>query len=97
MFGYKFIRKDNKTLGDEIVFYINDQLQNRTRKTGNPSEIEILTIEITIRKNQILVAGIDKPPNLSETNFTISLKIIIKKIFNFEPSLKLRWSYSLMS
>ena len=43
---------------------------------------EILTIEITIRKNKILAAGIYKPPNLSETNFTISFETIVSKLSN---------------
>ena len=75
MSGYKFVRKGRNKFGGGIAFYINDQLPSRTIKIENPSDIEILTIEIIIRKNKILVAGICKPPNLSETDFTTSLKI----------------------
>ena len=39
-----------------------------------------LTIEIITRKNEILIAGIYKPPNLSEINFTTSLETIISKL-----------------
>ena len=75
MSGYKFVRKGRNKFGSGIAFYINYQLPSQTIKIENPSDIEILTIEITIRKNKILVAGICKPPNLSETDFTTSLKI----------------------
>ena len=51
-------------------------------KIENPSGIEIRTIETTIRKNKILVAGIYKPPNLSETDFTTNLETIINKLPN---------------
>ena len=35
-----------------------------------------------MRKNKILVAGICKPPNLSETDFTVNLETIISKLSN---------------
>ena len=79
MSSYKFARKDRNKFGGGIAFYINDQLPSRPIKIENPSDIEILTIEITIRKNKILVAGIYKPPNLSETDFTTNLGTIISK------------------
>ena len=57
-------------------------MPSRTIKIENPSEIDILTIKITIRNNKILVAGIYKPPNLSETAFTFNLETIIRKLLN---------------
>ena len=54
MLGYKCVRKDRNKFGGRIAFYVNDKLPSRTRKIEYPSEIEILTIEITIRKNKIL-------------------------------------------
>ena len=48
MFGYKFVRKDRNKFGGEIPFFINDQLPSWTIKIKNPSNIEILTIEITV-------------------------------------------------
>ena len=41
-----------------------------------------MTIEITIRKIKTLVAGIYKPLNISENNFTASLETITSKISN---------------
>ena len=57
-------------------------LPSRAIKFEDPSDIELLTIEITIRKNRILVAGIYKPPNLSETDLTTSIETIISKVSN---------------
>ena len=62
-------------------------MPSRPIKIENPSDIEILTIEITIRKNKILVAGIYKPPNLSETDFTSSLEAIISNLSNIYEKL----------
>ena len=64
MSGYKFINKKRylNKFGGGIAFYITDQLPSRTIKIENPSDIEILTIEITIRKDKILVAGIYTQP-----------------------------------
>ena len=82
MFVYKFIRRERNKFEDGIAFYIMDQLPSRTIKLENPSDIEILTIEITTSKNKILVAGIYKPPNLSETDFTTNLETIISQLSN---------------
>ena len=65
-----------------IVFHILGKLPSLTMKIEKPSYIEIMTIEITICKNKILVAGIYKPPNLRETNFTTNLETIIRKPSN---------------
>ena len=82
MSGYKFIKRDRNKFGGGIAFYITDQLPSLTLKIENRSDIEILTIEITIRKNKILVAGIYKPPNPSETDFTTNLETIISMLSN---------------
>ena len=79
MSGYKFVRKDRNKFGCGSAFYSNDQLPSPTIKIENRSDIEILTIELTIRKNKILVAGIYKPSNL-ETDFTTSLETIRSKL-----------------
>ena len=82
MSSSKFIRRDRNQFGGGITFYITDQLPSRTIKIENPPDIEILTIDITIHKNKFLVAGISKPPNLSETNFTTNLETILSKLSN---------------
>ena len=81
--------------GGGLAFYINDQLPSRTIKIDNLSDIEILTIEITIRKSKILVAGIYKPPNLSETDFTTSLETIISKLSNSYEKLILMGDFNM--
>ena len=82
MSSSKFIRRDRNQFGGGITFYITDQLPSRTMKIENPPDIEILTIDITIHKNKFLVAGIYKPPNLRETNFTTNLETILSKLSN---------------
>ena len=95
MSGYKFLRKDRNKFWGGIAFYINGQLPIRTIKIENPSGIEILTIEITICKNKILVAGVYKPPNLSETDFTTSIETIIGKLSNSYEKLILMGEFNM--
>ena len=95
MSGYKFVRKYRNKFGGGIAFYINDQLPSPTIKIENPSDIEILTIEIAIRKNKILVVGIYKPPNLSETDFTTNLETIISKLSNSYEKLVLMRDFNM--
>ena len=54
---HKFVRKDRNKFWEGITIYITDQLPSWTIKIENPSDIEILTIEIIINKNKILVPG----------------------------------------
>ena len=51
-------------------------------KIENPSDIEILTIEITISKNTILVAELYNPPDFSGTDFTTNPETSISKLSN---------------
>ena len=95
MSGYKFVRKDRNKFGGGIAFSINDQLPSRTIKIDNPSDIEILNIELTIHKNKILVAGIYKPPNLSETDFTATPETIIRKLSNSHEKLILMGNFNM--
>ena len=80
MSGYRFIRIDRNKFTGGIASYITDRLASRTIKVENLSDIEILTLEITIRKNKIIVARIYKPPKLSETDLTTNLETIISKL-----------------
>ena len=57
-------------------------MTSKTIKIENPSDPEILTIEITIHKNKIIIAGIYKIPKPSETDFTSNLETIISKLLN---------------
>ena len=95
MSGHKFVRKDRNKFRSGFAFYVNDQLPSRTIKFENPSDIEIMTIEITISKNKILVAGIYKPPNLSETDLTTSLDTVISKLSNSSEKLTLMGDFNI--
>ena len=95
MSGHKFLRKDRNKFRSGFAFYINDQLPSPTIKFENPSDIEIMTIEITISKNKILVAGIYKPPNLSETDLTTSLETVISKLSNSYEKLILMGDFNI--
>ena len=65
-----YLYKNTETnLGVLWLFVLMLNHQRRTIKIENPSDIEILTIDITIRKNKILVAGMRESPNHSETVF----------------------------
>ena len=74
MSGYKFVRKDRNKFGVGIAFYTYHQLPSRTIKIENPSDFEILTIEITIRKNKILGAGYTNHLILVKTILLLVLK-----------------------
>ena len=74
-------------LGVELIFILLINCQDRY-KIENPSDSEILTIEMTKRKNKILVGGIYKPPNLNENHFTTNPETIINKLSNkYEKSI----------
>ena len=85
MSGYKFVRKNRNKFGGGIAFYVNDQLPSRIMKIENPLDIEILNIEITIRKNNLLF----------ETDFTTSLETIISKLSNSYEKINLMGDFNM--
>ena len=76
MSGYKFVRKDRSKFWGGIAFFINDQLPSRPIKIDNPSDIEILTIEITIRKNKFLLQGYTNHLTLVKPILLLALKLL---------------------
>ena len=78
--GYKFVRKVKNKFGGGIAFYVNDQLLIRAIKIENPSNIQILTINVNMRKNKVLLVRTYKSSNLSETDFTTNLQTIISNL-----------------
>ena len=79
MSGYKFVRKDRNKFGGGIAFYTNDQLPSRTIKIENPSDI----------------AGIYKPSNVTETDFTTNRETIISKLSNSYEKLILMGDFNM--
>ena len=80
MSGSKFLWKDKNKFGVGTAFSIKNQVPSWTKKFENPSDIKILTIEIIIRKNKILFAGIYKPSRLTETDFNTRLETFLGKL-----------------
>ena len=74
MSGYKFMLKDRNKFRGGIAFDITDQLPSGIVKIENLSGIEILTIEITIRKSKVLVAEIYKHSSLVKPILLLILK-----------------------
>ena len=73
--GYEFIIKDFRV---ELLFIL--MINCQTKKIENSSYIDILPIAITVRTNKDVVAGIYKPPTLSDTDFTTSLETNISRL-----------------
>ena len=92
MSDYKFTRSK---FGSGMAFYATDQFPRWTVKIEYPSDIEILTIEITISKIKILVAGIHKPSSLSETDFTTNLETITSELSNKYEKLILMGAFNI--
>ena len=90
MSDYEFIRKRTNKFGGGIAFHMNGSFPSQNVKIKNTSGIEVLTIEIAIRKNKILLAVIYKLANLSETDFTTNLENIISKRLNKWPGLRVK-------
>ena len=92
---YAFIKRDRNKFGCGNACCITGQLPSRTIKIENPSDIEFLTIKIILRNNKILVVGMYKPPNLSETHFTFNLETIKRKPSNKHEKLILMGDFNM--
>ena len=85
--------------GDGLLLYVNDNIPSRTLRLHNPpDDIEILSVEINLRKQKWCILGIYHPPSMQKEYFIDHLNrvfgiysikydnIIILGDFNMEPS-----------
>ena len=92
-------RKDRNLGGGGLLMYVNENIPSRTL-IGHiiPRDIEILCVEINLRKQKWISLGIYRPPSLNEKYFFDHLcrvvdyysrkfeRLVIMGDFNCEPS-----------
>ena len=92
-------RKDRTRWGGGLIMYINQNLPSRLLKKHTiPDDIEIICVEINLKKQKWVVIGIYRPPNMNEKYFIDHLsrvidlyskgydRIIVMGDFNLEPT-----------
>ena len=99
--GYSKPHRKDRTLGPGggLLMYINQNIASRKLKEHNiPENVEILCVEINLRKQKWVLIGIYRPPNMNETYFMDHLskvvdlyskkydRIVIMGDFNSEPT-----------
>ena len=68
--GYKIFRQDRDKYRGGLMFYINQNITYKKIETFHfTSSIEILTLEINLGKEQLLIFGTYKPPNINNSSF----------------------------
>ena len=68
--GYRIFRQDRDKYGGGLMFYINQNIPCKKIETFQfTSSIEILTLEINLRKEKLLIFGTYKPPNINNSSF----------------------------
>ena len=81
-------RRDRCLGGGGLLMYVNENITSRLLKSHDtPEEIEILCVEINLRKQKWVVLGIYRPPNINDAFFCKHLSRVIdcysKKYDNF--------------
>ena len=71
--GYKNFRLDRNCYGAGVCIYANQDIAARHVKYSSLSNIEIICLELNLRKRKWPVTGIYKPPSYSEDAFIKSL------------------------
>ena len=68
--GYGIFRQDRDKCGGGLMFYINQNIPCKKIETFQfTSSIEILTLEINLGKEKLLIFGTQKPPNIDNSFF----------------------------
>ena len=68
--GYRIFRQDQDKYGGGLMFYINQNIPCKKIETFQfTSSIEVLTLEINLGKEKILIFGTYKPPNINNSSF----------------------------
>ena len=92
-------RKDRKLGAGGLLMYVNENIPSRLLNGHTmPADIELICVEINLKKQKWLIMGVYRPPNMSETYFLNHLcmvtdfysryydRIIIMGDFNLEPT-----------
>ena len=68
--GYRIFRQDRDEYGGGLIFYNNQNIPCKKIETFHfTSSIEILTLEINLGKEKLLIFGTYKPPNINNSSF----------------------------
>ena len=68
--GYRIFRQDRDKYGGGLMFYINQSIPCKKIETFQfTSSTEILTLEINLGKEKLLIFGTYKPPNINNISF----------------------------
>ncbi len=98
--GYSKPFRKNRTLtGGGLLMYVNENIPSRQLKEHIiPDDIEIMCVEINLKKKKWVLLGIYRPPNMNEKYFFDNLSrvidcyskkydsIIVMGDFNLEPT-----------
>ena len=65
--GYRLFRKDRNQRRGGLIFYVNQDIPCKTINTFNfPNSLEVLPLEISLRKKYMLKIGCYKPPSRND-------------------------------
>ena len=68
--GYRIFRQDEDKYGGGLMFYINQNIPcEKTETFQFTSSIEMLTLEINLGKEKLLIFGTFKPRNINNSSF----------------------------
>ena len=68
--SYRIFRQDRDKYGGGLMFYINQNIPCKKIETFQfTSSKEILTLEINLGKEKLLIFGTYKPPNINNSSF----------------------------
>ena len=98
--GYsKPYRKDRSLGAGGLLMYVNENIPSRTLNEHTlPNDVEIMCVELNLRKQKWVVMGVYRPPNMNERYFLDHLsrvidyysrkydRVVIMGDFNSEPS-----------
>ena len=92
-------RKARALGGGGMLMYVNENIPSRMLKEHTlPDDIEVMCVEINLKKQKWVIMGIYRPPNMNKTYFSDNLsrtidcystkydRILIMGDFNLEPS-----------
>ena len=73
--NYRMFRKDRNQKGGGIIIYISEEVLCRNLNIfSNQLLMEVVSIEINLRKEKILIIGLYKPPSQCRIEFLLNLK-----------------------
>ena len=77
--GFRSYRRDRAGRGGAVIVYVSDDVKGMRRHDLENDEMEVVWIQVKMRRRQVLVGNVYRPPGARDT-WMDSLAVMLEKV-----------------